>query len=50
MFSPSLFENVEGEIKEHIFNTTINHLKTELYHNHDWYADYKRIRIMAIKK
>ena len=50
MFSPSLFENVDSDVKNHIFNTTINNLHTQLFYNNSWYADYKRIRIMALKK
>lgn len=50
MFSPSLFESVESHVKTHIFNTTIDNLHTQLFHNNSWYADYKRIRIIALKK
>ena len=50
MFSPSLFEHVKVETKDRIFNTTIEQLKSKLYRNQDWYADYKRILIIAIKK
>ena len=50
MFSPSLFENVEANVKNHVFNTTINHLHSQLFYNNSWYADYKRIRIIALKK
>ena len=50
MFSPSLFENVEQGVKNHIFNTTIHHLQKQLYYNNSWYADYKRIRVVAFKQ
>lgn len=50
MFSPNLFENVNPEVKERVFNTTSNNLKEKLYRNGDWYADYKRLRIVALKK
>lgn len=49
MFSPSLFEQVEADVKAHIFNITTEQLKPKLYRNENWYADYKRIRIIAIK-
>lgn len=50
MFSPSLFEHVPSHIKNDIFNKTIDNLHSQLYVNNSWYADYKRIRIVAIKK
>lgn len=50
MFSPSLFEHVDSDVKDAIFNTTIDHLRPKLYDNESWYADYKRIRVIAFKK
>lgn len=49
MFSPSLFKNVKLNKKEQIFSATIHNLRTKLYNQEDWYADYKRIRIVAVK-
>lgn len=50
MFSPSLFEKTKQGMKEHIFNTTIENLRPHLFKEGDWYADYKRIRIVAVKE
>lgn len=50
MFSPSLFEQMDEQLKHAIMEKTINNLKETLYKNGEWYADYKRIRIFALKK
>lgn len=49
MFSPSLFEQMDEEIKQSIIENTIKNLKEKLCKNGVWYADYKRIRVLAIK-
>lgn len=50
MFSPSIFENVDTVVKNNIFDTVEKNLYEKLYRNGNWYADYKRIRIIALKK
>ena len=49
MFSPSLFAQVEDEVKERIFKATIEQLRSTLFKDGDWYADYKRLRVVAYK-
>ncbi|MER1986720.1 MAG: methyltransferase domain-containing protein [Solibacillus sp.] len=50
MFSPSIFEEVAVETKEHIFNTTVENVRASLYRDGQWFADYKRLRVVAVKK
>ena len=49
MFSPGLFAQVEDEVKERIFKATIEKLRPTLFKDGDWYADYKRLRVVAYK-
>ena len=50
MFSPSLFEQIDHKVKEAIIQSTIQNLKEKLCNDGVWYADYKRLRILAIKR
>ena len=50
MFSASFFENVDAAQKERIYAAAIERLRPLLVHDNIWYADYKRIRIIAEKK
>jgi trans-aconitate methyltransferase len=50
MFSPSLFEQVEMEVKEAVFTKTVEQLRPALYKEGEWFADYKRLRIVAVKQ
>lgn len=49
MFSPSLFENVAPETTAQIFDATAAQLREVLYKNGQWFADYKRLRVVAFK-
>ena len=50
MFEKNFFKNVEGEHKLEILNRVQEELRPELFKSGKWYADYKRIRIVAIKE
>jgi len=50
MFSPSLFEHVTEATKEKILEKTIENLRSQLCVEDAWYADYKRLRVIAVKK
>lgn len=50
MFSSQLFTAEQQKIKEAIFDKTIHQLASILYKDDTWFADYKRLRIVAIKK
>lgn len=50
MFVGNLLEVVEENDLKMIVDRVENEVKDELYENGDWYADYKRIRLVGIKK
>lgn len=50
MFGSNLLEGIEDESKERIISKVEQALKTNLYQNGQWIADYKRIRVMGIKE
>ena len=50
MFGPTIFENIETTIKDHIIEETAKSLKNTLFINDVWYADYKRIRVVGLKE
>ena len=50
MFSPSLFEQMDVKVKESIIAATTKNLTEKIYKNGNWYADYQRIRVLAVKK
>lgn len=49
MFSSHLFNPEQNSIKKIIFERTLQQLKPQLYSKDGWVADYKRLRILAIK-
>lgn len=49
MFCERLFQNHTNELKEHIMTNVENNLKDYLYYNDEWVADYKRLRVVAVK-
>lgn len=49
MFAGKLFTNVPEEELEIVIQQVESRLKDELFENGDWYADYKRIRVIGIK-
>ncbi len=50
MFDKEPFIGVKEELKEKILVKAANILKSKLYYNGNWYVDYVRIRMRAIKK
>ena len=49
-FGQAFFKNIPQERAEVIINKAVSILKETNYANGKWYADYKRLRIKAIKK
>lgn len=49
MFANSFFQEMPAAQKTNILNAIENQLRTSLYKNGTWFADYKRIRVIAIK-
>jgi len=49
MFAESFFENVQPEDKESIKNEVQVKVQSKCLKNGKWFADYKRIRIIAVK-
>ena len=43
-------KNIPKEKAENIIEKTVDVLKETNYENDKWYADYKRLRVKAIKK
>jgi len=50
MFGDSFFKGFSEGQKELIFNQVKEQVRPELYDGNQWIADYKRIRILAIKE
>lgn len=49
MFGKNFFKNVKEEHRLEILEKVQEELRTELYKSRKWFADYKRIRIVATK-
>ncbi len=50
MFSDDFFFDINAlEEKEAIYQEIITMVKPDLYRNDEWFADYKRLRILAVK-
>jgi trans-aconitate methyltransferase len=49
MFSPSFFSKMDSAAKESIMEETVLALREKLYRNGNWIADYRRLRIIAMK-
>jgi trans-aconitate methyltransferase len=50
MFSDDFFYGFSPEDKTVMYEKIIENLKEKLYEDGTWYADYKRIRVMAVKE
>jgi trans-aconitate methyltransferase len=50
MFAERFFKDISPEEKSEILDTIQNNLRATHYVNGKWYADYKRIRIVAVKE
>lgn len=49
MFNMLPFQGLEKVVQEHIIQCAVDELKPMLYKEGNWYADYVRIRIKAVK-
>lgn len=49
MFNMLPFQGIEKAVQEHIIQCVVDELRPVLYKEGNWYADYVRIRIKAIK-
>lgn len=49
MFYSGLFEGVEEKVREEILDEVENNVRPLLFRNGKWYADYKRLRMIAEK-
>lgn len=50
MFAFSMFDGIPTETKELIMTRVENNLREVLFHNGEWIADYKRIRVVGMKE
>lgn len=50
MFTSKLFDQLDAKQLGQVFDEVEKRLRDQLYKDGTWYADYKRIRIVAIKK
>jgi trans-aconitate 2-methyltransferase len=50
MFCGALLEGVDEEAKEKILDNAQETLRVTQFRNQKWYADYKRLRVVAIKE
>ncbi|MBW4596354.1 MAG: class I SAM-dependent methyltransferase [Brasilonema angustatum HA4187-MV1] len=49
MFADSLFSGLSTDAQRNILVDIENQLRPSLYKNNTWFADYKRIRVIAVK-
>jgi trans-aconitate methyltransferase len=49
MFRGELFRDIGLELKGHILNRVEDRLRNNLFLDGSWYADYRRLRIVAVK-
>jgi ubiquinone/menaquinone biosynthesis C-methylase UbiE len=50
MFGSTMFAGMTNEIKEQVITSAETNLKETLFHNGQWIADYKRIRVIGMKE
>lgn len=50
MFGSSLFAGMDEKMRQEIITSSENNLRKSLYKNGKWVADYKRLRVIGIKK
>ncbi|WP_152655544.1 trans-aconitate 2-methyltransferase [Oceanobacillus sp. CFH 90083] len=50
MFCGNIFENQAEDVKEQVRTDVENNLREVLYQKGQWIADYKRIRVVGVKK
>jgi trans-aconitate 2-methyltransferase len=50
MFASAFLSKLSSEQKDEVIQVAVNQLKPTLYHNGQWIADYRRIRVVAVKK
>jgi hypothetical protein len=50
MFGTHFFEGIDTKEKAIILTEVQNNLKLSCFRNGQWYADYRRIRVVAVKK
>jgi trans-aconitate methyltransferase len=49
MFASDFFANLSDEVRSQVIDAVVERLRSTLYHNGNWIADYRRIRIVAVK-
>jgi trans-aconitate methyltransferase len=49
MFAASIFESVPYEMKDDVISRIENNLQETMYKDGNWFADYKRIRVIGLK-
>jgi trans-aconitate methyltransferase len=50
MFGSSFLKNIDEKIADKLLDEIQDSLRATNYRNGKWYADYKRLRIVAIKQ
>ena len=50
MFAGGFLSGLSNDVRSHVIRTVEEHLRSVLYRDGNWNADYRRIRIVAVKK
>lgn len=50
MFAMSFFRGIDEKEREEIINKVEQQLKSKLFQDNQWIADYRRIRVIAVKE
>ncbi len=49
MFAGGFLSGLSDDVRSHVIHTVEEHLRSVLYHDGNWIADYRRIRFVAVK-
>src|SRR4028119_408234 len=49
MFAPEFLSGLSDDVRSHVINSVEERLRSALYRDGNWIADYRRIRVVAVK-
>jgi len=50
MFAGGFLSGLSDDVRSHVINAVEERLRQALYHDGNWIADYRRIRVVAVKQ
>ncbi|XZO02013.1 MAG: hypothetical protein ACM65L_26725 [Microcoleus sp.] len=49
MFAGGFFSGLSEEVRSQVINAVVENLRSTQYRDRNWIADYRRIRVVAVK-